>query len=77
MTGPELRAARESLSLRGADHALKQLELAQLIGRGDAERTVRNWETGTTPVDPAVALLIELMLTVPAVRKRLGVALVG
>ena len=63
MTAAEIREARKQLGLT-------QVALGRLLSRD--EFTVRRWETGMSPVDPVVALLLQLAIDLPAVRLRLG-----
>lgn len=70
MTGDELREARHSLGLT-VDQFCEIFAITN-------ERTLRGWEYGErngqpNPVPKQLALLVELALEFPAVRKWLGI----
>lgn len=64
VTPEELRAARIELGC-------SQGEFADLV-RVESDRTVRRWETGERPIPGPVAVLLDLLRHIPAVRQRLG-----
>lgn len=63
MTREELKAARHKLGLSCA-------EFAEVVGV-EAARTVQRWEDGSRDVPGPVVILVDLLLTMPKVRKRL------
>lgn len=71
MTPADLKSARAALGLSASGFA------AFLRMEGvHAGRTVRRWESGEQDIPGYVEIIVDLVLTVPAVRKRLGVTLV-
>lgn len=63
MTPAELREARQTLGLSAA-------RFAAAVGVADG-RTVRRWEAGDREIPGSVAILVRLLLDMPAIRKRL------
>lgn len=69
MTPAALKSARKSLGL-------SQAELARLV-RVESDRTVRKWEGGERDIPGPVQVIIEAIMTDPAVRRHFGVNLDG
>ena len=59
----------EHLHFIRKSHGLTQGRLASILGV--SEKTVSRWETGFTPIPHAIALLVEIIDRVPAVRRHL------
>ena len=67
MTPGELKEARHALGL-SADG------FAHVVGV-ESGRTVRRWEAGERDIPGPIVVLVGLLLSVPAARKRLGLKL--
>lgn len=67
VTPADLKAARHALGLSAEG-------MARLV-RVQSGRTVRRWEAGERDIPGPVQVLIEVLLSLPAARKRLGVEL--
>jgi DNA-binding transcriptional regulator YiaG len=65
MTGPDLKAARETLGLT-------QDQFGALLRVPDKGRTVRRWENGERSIPGPVIVLTTLLLKCPPARKLLG-----
>lgn len=65
MTPADLRARRKALGLSVEG-------LAACLGVEG--RTVRRWEDGTRDISRTAIILLDLMMTEPAVRRRMGLA---
>lgn len=65
MTGKEIRRARMALGMSAR-------RFADLVRVADG-RTVRRWESGESLVPGPVSVLVELILSEPAIRKRFGI----
>ncbi len=63
MTAAELKRIRSDLGLSIDD-------FARIVG-AQAGRTVRHWESGDRAIPGSVAILADLIATMPAVRRRL------
>lgn len=67
MTPAELKSARHALGLSAEG-------FARLV-RVESGRTVRRWESGERDIPGPVAVLVDVLLTNAAARRRLGVEL--
>jgi DNA-binding transcriptional regulator YiaG len=67
MTGPDILAFRRRFGLSRQGLA----DVLRMNGK-NTYTTVRRWETGELQIPVLAELVMDLALTVPAVRKRLG-----